>query len=84
MTTDNPELQTTQHRSSTWTRLVCLILLSATFLNYSNRFTFTQNAIPIQNEFLFAGVGISPLLAFAVLALFWGKRPTVHGETTLS
>ena len=51
MTTDNPKLLTTQKRSSSWTRWVCLILLSATFLNYSNRFTFTQNAIPIQNEF---------------------------------
>jgi ACS family hexuronate transporter-like MFS transporter len=38
-------------RSPQWTRIVCLVLLSATFLNYANRFTFTQNALPIQEAF---------------------------------
>lgn len=51
MTSEKSALQTTQERSTKWTWIVCLILLSATFLNYSNRFTFTQNSLPIQQEF---------------------------------
>jgi ACS family hexuronate transporter-like MFS transporter len=38
-------------RSRSWLWWVCLILLLATFLNYANRFAFTQNALPIQDAF---------------------------------
>lgn len=31
--------------------LLCLVLLSATLLNYANRFVFTQNAVTIQEAF---------------------------------
>lgn len=31
--------------------MLCLVLLSATLLNYANRFAFTQNAVPIQESF---------------------------------
>lgn len=46
MTTANPT-----ERSIGWVRGVCLILLMATFLNYANRFVFTQNASRIKSEF---------------------------------
>lgn len=36
---------------------------------------------PAIRPYLFAGVGFGPLIAFAVLALFWGKRPAVDDET---
>jgi ACS family hexuronate transporter-like MFS transporter len=35
---------------------------------------------PTIRPYIFAGVGLGPLLAFAVLALFWGRRP-VERET---
>ncbi len=68
------------HRSGNWTTIVCLILLCATLLNYANRFAFTQNAVPIQNEITeneegygtvegWFGIGFAVgLLAFGVLA----------------
>ena len=38
-------------RSLSWIRIVCMILLTATLLNYANRFAFTQNALRIQEAF---------------------------------
>lgn len=37
--------------SNSWVWMVCLVLLAATFLNYSNRFAFTQNKMQIQEAF---------------------------------
>lgn len=49
-TLDLPSDSTSGH-GRYWTVAVCLVLLSATFLNYSNRFAFTQNAVTIQEAF---------------------------------
>jgi len=38
-------------RSASWTWMVCLILFFATFLNYSNRYAFTENTHRIQDSF---------------------------------
>jgi len=48
-----PELGSQQpgERSRSWIIMVCLVLLSATFLNYSNRFAFTQNATQVMETF---------------------------------
>lgn len=44
-------LDQAQERSAAWVKMVLLVLLTATFLNYANRFAFTQNAVPIQEAF---------------------------------
>ena len=38
-------------RSRLWGGMLCLLLLSATLLNYANRAAFTQNALPVQAAF---------------------------------
>lgn len=38
-------------RSAAWVRLVCAVLFLATFLNYANRITFTQNPQEIRKSF---------------------------------
>jgi ACS family hexuronate transporter-like MFS transporter len=64
-------------RSTTWLWWVCLILLLATFLNYANRFAFTQNALPIQDAFQTNKEGYGTAagyfgLGFAFGGLFFG------------
>ncbi len=41
-------------RTAAWTRTVCFVLLSATFVNYAHRVVFSQNAVSVQAAF---GVG---------------------------
>lgn len=38
-------------RSTAWTWTLCLVLLSATLLNYANRLALTQNAGPVMRDF---------------------------------
>ena len=45
------DAQQPERRSPRWVVVVLVILLLATFLNYANRFAFTQNAVRIQEEF---------------------------------
>lgn len=37
-------------RSAAWRRALCAVLLTATLLNYANRYTLTQNAVRMQQE----------------------------------
>ena len=39
------------------------------------------DADPGIRPYLFAGVGLGPLIAFVVLAFFWGRRPSVAGDS---
>jgi MFS transporter, ACS family, hexuronate transporter len=38
-------------RSSRWAWSLCIVLLASTLLNYANRFAFTQNSVPLMEEF---------------------------------
>jgi hypothetical protein len=38
------------------------------------------NADPSLRPYIFAAVGLGPIVAFAALALFWGKRPVLDTE----
>ena len=51
MSTAPADLSPEVHRLTRWRTFVCLLLLGATFLNYANRFAFTQNAMRIQEAF---------------------------------
>ncbi len=51
MSTAPVDLSADVSRVTRWRTLVCLLLLGATFLNYANRFAFTQNAMRIQEAF---------------------------------
>jgi MFS transporter, ACS family, hexuronate transporter len=64
-------------RSPRWSQWICLILLAATFLNYANRFAFTQNAVRIQEAFQTNEAGYGLLagqfgLGFALGGLVFG------------
>lgn len=73
----NQENLEVSERSARWYNVLAVILLTATFLNYANRATFTQTAAEIKRDFnldnqrygtVEAGFGY----AFAVGALFFG------------
>jgi ACS family hexuronate transporter-like MFS transporter len=51
MNRPDPDFSDAPARSAGWVRMLCFVLLTATLLNYANRFAFTQNALPIQEEF---------------------------------
>lgn len=64
-------------RSRTWAGALAVVLLSATLLNYANRFAFTQNAVPIQQAFGTGEEGYGELaglfgLGFAIGGLMFG------------
>ena len=77
MTDADSTAATDAERSQRWTWLVCLVLLTATFLNYANRFAFTQNADRIQQEFQTNEEGYGKIagyfgLGFAIGGLTFG------------
>lgn len=47
----NSNLALDNGRSAAWTKGLLAILLTATLLNYANRFTLTQNALQVQQDF---------------------------------
>lgn len=64
-------------RSTSWRWWVCGILLLATLLNYSNRFTLTQNAVKVQKAFRTDSAGYGVVsgyfsLGFALGGLAFG------------
>ena len=73
-----PEINSDESkRSPLWTRVICLVLLSATLLNYANRFAFTQNALPIQETLATDETGYGEIaglfgLGFACGSLVFG------------
>ncbi len=74
---DSDQKRLSEGRSARWTRIVCAVLLTATFLNYANRFAFTQNAVQIQEEITGSEEGYGNLeglfgLGFAIGGLVFG------------
>ena len=59
-------------RSRSWLWLLCGILLTATFLNYSNRFAVTQNALPVQESFNISEEGYGRLAGYFGLGFACG------------
>ncbi len=64
-------------RFTAWQVAVCLVLLSATFLNYADRFSFTQNAVRVQEALKLSEAGYGALagyfgLGFACGGLLFG------------
>jgi MFS transporter, ACS family, hexuronate transporter len=55
-----------------WVWAVALVLLAATFLNYANRFAFTQNALLVQEEFGLTEEGYGRLEAYFGLGFAFG------------
>jgi ACS family hexuronate transporter-like MFS transporter len=66
-----------KERSSRWSAAVCMVLLSATFLNYADRFVLTQNAPQVQESFGISEAGYGKLasyfgIGFALGGLLFG------------
>lgn len=49
--TDWPKHMTATVRTENWLRALCAVLFLATFLNYANRVTLTQNSVEIKRHF---------------------------------
>ena len=77
MSTISKSDEAISRRGPIWIWSICALLLCATFLNYSNRYTFTQNEQPIEREFRTdeAGYGLVAgqfALGFAIGGLLFG------------
>ena len=69
---DDSPLDTIGSRTAGWARLVCLILLVATFLNYANRVVYTQNALQIQQALETGKEGYGRIEAYFGLGFAFG------------